>query len=1254
MSTLRKILISGVMLMTVLSMSIVVAPTAKAAAVAGDLIKINGVSSVYYLAANGKKYVFPNEATYFSWYKDFSGVVTIPASEMDSYGLPAGNVTIRPGTKLVKSPSVNTVYAVEGTSLRSIVSEANAISLWGANWAKMVVDMPDSFIVNYSAGLPLALGQYPAGQLVKTSGSPDVMLLAADGTARKFASQASFDSNNYNFNYVATVPSTFVMPTTGAIINGTETVLDDVSQGGATNGPVAGGSGVSAALASDTPAASSVANGSSVPFLKFNLTASNDGAAVVNAITLTGGGLGSVSNITNVVLYANGTRIGNVKAAVDSNRQAVFNLATPLTISAGGTVGIIVKATIASGDTNQHNLSVLQASDVNASGATVSGSFPIVGNTMSGVSVNVADLTLAQDGNPSDVNLGDVNATIGKFKFTNDNYEDATLNSITVQRSDGTSVNGDFANVTLYQNGVAIAPATVFAGKSNGYATFKLNTPVLIKKNQTARFEVHADIIDGRANDTTVLSVDSVSDIDAVGSIYGQEVKIVASANSFYQSTYAASSRGFVIKAGTIALAKMDAVNDKVKSNSTGVIFGTLKITSNSSSGASFDTLKVHITATGDGRTGVAFNDIENVKLVEESTGQGFDLAYAADTSITNKTYGVVGDIGKTLALGTTYTFDLMADVKASSTNQSYAFAITDAAATDVIIHDVNNTQITDITPNAINFNAVTVQQPAITFSVNPMSTPYSQVVGATDVQAIIFNMKANQTSALKITDLQLTGSTTGLVGTTIGSNLSSKIISQYRLYQSGNATPIKAVSGHSVSANVIDFNNLSLSVPANQTVTYYVTIDIGGDTLGLNGKGVYLGLSGYTAQDVDSNNVYDATNDTTPQNGIFDTPANLKSARKVAFVGTGSLYVQMDNSDSNTNKDTIQVDGAASTGYLAAIKLRATNESVKIQDLNVNVLTAGVLNTSANKMFSSLTIVDPANSNNNVTVTSIPASGIVAFTGFNQVVPMSTETLYLKGTLTPFGKDQVNYAHASSSFTISGISNAKGVSSNQTLTEATTSINGTPAAGTVAYARTSFSAGAKVTDSSKTVMGVASRISSVDLVTSAAGCSIASSLSGGPNTIAIIKVTTDANSNTLQSGDVVKTVLSKVSLDVIKNATTTFSTWTLQRCGGLGSSTAASTNVTTANGQVVFGNMANLGSDAQIPAASTYYYAIKGTVSAMQTGTGNDWVEGDLNNLDSNGTANIAWLDSADNAGAIGKLLLTVNQIPGTKIVEP
>ncbi|MDD5527837.1 MAG: hypothetical protein PHO56_02555, partial [Patescibacteria group bacterium] len=744
---LKRIFIGSVMMMTVLSMSIVVAPQAKAAASAGDLIKISGLSSVYYLGANGKRYVFPNEATYFSWYKDFSGVITIPASEMEGYPL-AANVVVRAGTKLIKSPSINTVYAVEPNGvLRSIVSEANAISLWGAAWAKKVIDVPDSFFVNYTVGTPLALGQYPAGQLIKTSGSPDVMLFAADGTARKFASQAAFDANNYNFAYVETVPSTYVMPSTGATINGMESGLDTVSQSGVIPGPVAGGSGISAALASDTPAAASVAENASVPMLKFNLTASNDGAATVNSIILTADGLGAVSAITNVVLFANGTRIGNVKSAVDSNRQAIFNLATPLSIPAGQTIAITAKAILT--DANQHNLSVAKASDIGASGATVSGSFPLSGNTMSGVAVTVGQLTLAVDGNPSDVNLGDVNAIIGKFKFTNDNVEDITLNSVTVQRSDGTSVNGDFANVSLYQNGVKVASSLGFTGKSNGYATFNLASPILIKKNQTVRFEVHADIIDGRANDTVVVSVDSTSDIAAIGSVYGQAAKIAGA--TFIQLTYSASVTGFKIKAGTIALAKQEAPNDKVRANQLGVVFGTLKITSNSSATASFDTLKVTITSTGDNAVAGAFNYIENVKLVEVSTGQGFDLAAPSSGTSLTEVYGATSNVGKTLVTGQTYTFNLVADVKSTATSSSYQFSIADG---DLIVHDQNNTAITDVTPASISFNAVTVQKPLVTFSINPISTALSSVVGTSDIQAINFNMKANQTSDLTVSEL--------------------------------------------------------------------------------------------------------------------------------------------------------------------------------------------------------------------------------------------------------------------------------------------------------------------------------------------------------------------------------------------------------------------------------------------------------------------------------------------------------------------
>ncbi|NCQ16453.1 hypothetical protein GW814_02260, partial [Candidatus Falkowbacteria bacterium] len=83
MERFKKIFAAGVIFVTVLSMSVVVAP-AGATASAGDLIKMAGLSSVYYLAADGKRYVFPNEATYFSWYGDFSWVMTIPQSELES------------------------------------------------------------------------------------------------------------------------------------------------------------------------------------------------------------------------------------------------------------------------------------------------------------------------------------------------------------------------------------------------------------------------------------------------------------------------------------------------------------------------------------------------------------------------------------------------------------------------------------------------------------------------------------------------------------------------------------------------------------------------------------------------------------------------------------------------------------------------------------------------------------------------------------------------------------------------------------------------------------------------------------------------------------------------------------------------------------------------------------------------------------------------------------------------------------------
>jgi len=121
----------------------------------GALVRTAGFSSVYYCGADGKRYVFPNADTYATWYDDFSGVVTITPEAMAAIPL-GGNVTYRPGVRLVKIQTDPKVYAVDHDgALRWVVSAAVAEKYYGASWAKTVDDVPDAFFVNYTIGDPI-------------------------------------------------------------------------------------------------------------------------------------------------------------------------------------------------------------------------------------------------------------------------------------------------------------------------------------------------------------------------------------------------------------------------------------------------------------------------------------------------------------------------------------------------------------------------------------------------------------------------------------------------------------------------------------------------------------------------------------------------------------------------------------------------------------------------------------------------------------------------------------------------------------------------------------------------------------------------------------------------------------------------------------------------------------------------------------------------------------------------------------------
>lgn len=120
----------------------------------GDLIKGSG-QAVYYYNSQGKRLVFPNEKTYFTWYADFSTVKTISDTELASISL-GGNVTYRPGVFLVKITTDPKVYAVDTNgALRWVTTEAIAKELYGSDWAKKVHDIADAFFVDYAEGSPI-------------------------------------------------------------------------------------------------------------------------------------------------------------------------------------------------------------------------------------------------------------------------------------------------------------------------------------------------------------------------------------------------------------------------------------------------------------------------------------------------------------------------------------------------------------------------------------------------------------------------------------------------------------------------------------------------------------------------------------------------------------------------------------------------------------------------------------------------------------------------------------------------------------------------------------------------------------------------------------------------------------------------------------------------------------------------------------------------------------------------------------------
>jgi len=487
-----------------------VAPLTASAFSAGDLIKGPTLTTVYYYGADGNRYAFTNEKNFYSWFTDFSTLQNISDAELAAIPL-GGNIVNRPGSFWVKITSDAKTYAVTPQGqIRWIENQTVAEGLAGADWNQFIIDVADVYFTDYNVGVSLTSATSAYNGALVLDGSE--RWLVWDGEKRMIT-DAGWTANRFQTRFLldGTGIDLSTMPT-GSSVTGPETVLRDAAQLGL---GVTGGLNVS--LASDTPASATIpAGASSVPFTKWRFQAVS-GSADVSQLVVSLGGIGGADNIDNVYLYEGSVRMTDGRSINSSTRQATFsalNMSWADGESSFLTARVDVSLTPTPGDTA--NLGLADASHV-VSSASVSGSFPLTGNTMTFSGTEAGTLTIEESGSIANPTLGQDGAVIARHTVEADG-EDAWIEQITYNVDDAQ----DHSNYMVWMGDEVISNCDAPVGDLVPCGFPNL---LFIEDGDSENLRMTADVA-GEGGDTISVAIEEPADVLATGGDFGFGLRV--------------------------------------------------------------------------------------------------------------------------------------------------------------------------------------------------------------------------------------------------------------------------------------------------------------------------------------------------------------------------------------------------------------------------------------------------------------------------------------------------------------------------------------------------------------------------------------------------------------------------------------------------------------------------------------------------------------------------------------------------------
>jgi len=919
---------------------------------AGTNIKSSD-GTIWMVMPDNTRRAYTSAGAFLSYgFNSWSGVVDANA---DDLALPVGSFIPPQDGKIIcsdRGTDKGTCYLITGAMKGGFTSEAVFKGL-GFSFSRATYG--DVSWMSSTSNIDNTTAAHRPGVLVNNGGT--VQLVGSAGLLG-VPDQTTFNSWGFSFSDVVLANAADkAMTQTGVMAARVAGQLSPVASTTTTTPPPVSGS-VTASLASDTPATSVLAGGSSYNNVtKLTLSNGSSTAGNLTQITLTRGGIVQDSNVTGVAVFdASGRRHGNF--GTFGTAKSTIGFATdPIVIPANGSTTVWVKVNLSSSvTTGTVSVGIAQGSDLMISGSTVGGSFPLWGNTHSIVSGSgvIGSATLnsqtvggGTSGSPAQIDLGLTNFDVQKFRIAESSgQEDIKLSSLTVFNN-GTAADGDYTNITLKdQSNVTLSTV---AKSTAGKIQFVLTAPYVIPRGATRDFTIAIDIpgISNSASRTVDFTIQNDYDVEVYGSQTNSGILPTAAGSSTFPiGDGSGSDVGNYIqfKTGSVTVSKAStSPSGKMAPGATQQTLAEFEI---KAFGEDIELQKLTFVITKDGTnelTSTMHTFTGTVKVNDElgsslysATASTATLYCDASCTISNS---VITNSGAGAATGTQVTLNTYKTIKAGTTAKLVFVSDVATAATSTDQYAVavqgfyarrvsTNNFITNT--STVTGNTRQVDTTSLGVSSNSAYNPTNLVKGGSGLKIGSFNIQAGPAENLTLTNLGLiictnhSGSTATAVCTTSAVPAG---VSNINLKVGGVAfgTPIS-----STSAGTTETFSGAAVVNASSTVNVEVFADVS------NAFDPYTSGSDLLSSSL---SVVAAVG----QSSQTNVQATTQQGQTVTMTGNGTLKVEADAAGTPIQ----QIVRASQTAVpLLTFKV---SESANAEDLKINKIYLAANKAAAN-----------------------------------------------------------------------------------------------------------------------------------------------------------------------------------------------------------------------------------------------------------------------------------------------------------------